>query len=115
MADKTAGDMLYTAFSFALLVGACVWIGAILATRGEERLVQACRPVEFTTTAFAQTVATLVGGKPQWVLYTERSFMTGCYYFFGIIFSPKGQTIGAEAPKDTNPNSAGGIYNARDY
>lgn len=110
MADKTAGDVLYSVFSFAMLAGACVWIGAILATRGEDKLVQACRPVEFTTTAFSQTVATFVGNKPQWTLYTERSLMTGCYYFFGIIFSSGGQTIGAKSDEPANPNPAGGIY-----
>lgn len=76
-----------TVLIFLALVGACVWIGMIIAARGEERLSQACRPVEISTQFLHQATFALVGSQPTWTLYVQRYLMMGCYYFFSVVLS----------------------------
>lgn len=104
-----------TVFIFLALIGVCVWIGMIVAAKGEERLEQACKPVEFTTEAIHQAAFALVGRQPTWTLYVQRYLMSGCYYFFSVLFSQQNEaatlsadgTLSDSAPGGGNP---GGIH-----
>lgn len=88
-----------TVLIFLALIGACVWIGMIVAAKGEERLSQACRPVEITTQFLHQATFALVGTQPTWTLYVQRYLMMGCYYFFSVVFSQHGEntSLGGDA------------------
>lgn len=90
MADaKKAEDKLSGILSFAVLIGVCLWVGMIVASKGETRLEQACKPVEFTTQALHQVTQALIGSQPTWTLYVQEYLMTGCYYFFKVIFTDR--------------------------
>lgn len=89
MADKKGGsDFFQTVLMFGLLIGVCIWIGTIIAARGEARLAAACKPVELTTDFIHSTTAALIGHQPTWTLYAQQYLMGGCMYFFSIVLTP---------------------------
>jgi hypothetical protein len=90
MADKKKSEQLGGILTFIVLIAVCVWVGAIVSSKGENRLSQACKPVEFSTQLLHQLAFAVVGSAPQWTLYTQGYLMTGCYYAFSVIFSDKG-------------------------
>jgi hypothetical protein len=77
-----------TLLVFGLLIGVCIWIGMIVAARGEERLSAACKPVEFSTDFVHQMTTALIGQQPTWTLYLQQYMMSGCYYFFSVVLTP---------------------------
>lgn len=90
MADaKKPSDQASGILTFAVLIGVCVWVGMIAASKGETRLEQACKPVEFSTQLLHQVTYALVGSQPTWTLYVQEYLMTGCYYFFKVIFTSR--------------------------
>ncbi|MBI1308542.1 MAG: hypothetical protein GC129_01610 [Proteobacteria bacterium] len=112
-----------TVFIFLALIGVCVWIGMILAAKGESKLEQSCKPIELSTQFLHQAAFALVGNQPTWTLYVQRYLMSGCYYFFSVLFSQHEQvtTIGggtaavtttAPVPGDTDAPApdTGGIH-----
>jgi hypothetical protein len=74
-----------TVFIFLSLVGVCIWIGTIWKATGEDRLNQACMPLEFATDGLHQITEALIGYPPRWTLYIQSYLMGGCYYFFSVI------------------------------
>jgi|GEM_PF-2307316 len=104
MAASKPFEFAHTVLIFLALIGVCVWIGMIIAARGEARLEQACKPLEFTTDALHQVAFALVGSQPVWTLYVQSYLMKGCYYFFSVVFSEKMTTgnsiFGTGEPKD---------------
>ncbi len=77
-----------TILVFASLIGVCIWVGMIIAARGEDRLSAACKPVEFTTDFVHEFTTALIGQQPTWTLYLQQYLMGGCYYFFSIVLTP---------------------------
>lgn len=76
-----------TALIFLALIAVCIWIGMIVAAKGEEKLTQSCKPVEISTQFLHQATFALVGTQPTWTLYVQRYLMSGCYYVFSYVFS----------------------------
>lgn len=77
-----------TLLMFILLIGVCIWIGMIVAAKGEDRLSAACKPVEFSTDFVHQVTTALIGHQPTWTLYLQQYMMGGCYYFFSVVLTP---------------------------
>jgi hypothetical protein len=77
-----------TILVFGALIGICIWVGMIIAARGEERLSAACKPIEFSTDFIHEVTAALIGQQPTWTLYAQQYMMGGCYYFFSIVLTP---------------------------
>lgn len=71
-----------TVFIFLAALGLAWWIGTIMSARGEDKLVTACAPIEFSTNGLQSITAGLVGYTPNWTISTEKYLMSGCYYFF---------------------------------
>jgi len=88
-----------TVFIFLAVLGAAWWFGTVWQARGEEKLVQACRPIEYATDGLHEITTALVGYPPRWTLELQSYLMGGCYYFFSVILPDKAAA----------PESAGGI------
>lgn len=108
MADKDKKATLTSLLVFAALIAICVWIGMIVAAKGEQRLQQACKPVEYSTQLLHEITFALVGGQPTWTLYIQRYLMTGCYYAFSVLFSQQ-QTPFGPGSESGQAAPAGGI------
>lgn len=109
MAASKPFEFAHTVLIFLALIGVCVWIGMIVAAKGEARLEQACKPVEYTTQFLHEVAFALVGSQPTWTLYVQRYLMTGCYYFFSVLFNDTdrdGSTFGSSS----GPAAMGGIH-----
>lgn len=88
MADKKKpNEVLQSILMFTALIAVCIWIGMIIAAKGEDRLAQSCRPLEIATDTLHEVATALVGGQPTWTLYVQQYVMTGCYYFFGVVLA----------------------------
>lgn len=100
MADKKPSmSFLTTIFVFGFIGGLLIWLALVLTSQGEQRLEQACKPVEYSTQLLHEVTQGLIGRQPTWTLYVQRYLMTGCYYSFSVIFAQgipgeKGDTIG---------------------
>ena len=88
-------ETLETTFAFLAVIGIAWWVGTIYMSENDERLVQACLPVEFSTNALHHVTTALVGYPPRWTLTMQSYLMGGCYYFFSVML-PKheGSTVG---------------------
>ncbi len=89
MADKSSSSFLSTVLVFGLIIGLCIWLALVLTSQGENRLEQACKPVEYTTNLLHEVTSAVMGRQPTWTLYVQRYLMTGCYYTFSIIMSQR--------------------------
>jgi hypothetical protein len=105
-----------TVLIFLALIGVCVWIGMILNAKGEAKLEQSCKPVEITTQFVHEATFALVGRQTTWTLYVQRYLMSGCYYFFSVIYSQhSGGLLGGGGESATtsleDAPPVGGIHN----
>lgn len=100
---------------FALSILAFTWwIASIVQAKGEDKLTEACFPIEFTGTKIQQLSTSLVGYTPNWTFSFRRVMESGCYYFFTILFTPPEGDAGAvngnlmveEGGYITDPNAA---------
>lgn len=112
MAAPASRSFLSTVLVFGIIIGLCVWIGLVLTSQGEDRLEQACKPVEYTTNLLHEVTTAVLGRQPTWTLYVQRYLMTGCYYTFSVILSQRlpgedADTFGGE--NDTREPVTGGI------
>ncbi len=82
-----------TVMIFLAVLGVAWWSGTIWQAKGEDRLVQACTPIEFGTDGMHRITTALIGYAPRWTLQLQSYLMGGCYYFFTIIL-PDGHTTG---------------------
>lgn len=87
MADAGGRSTLSAILVFAILIGLGLWVLMVLSTEGEQRLDQACRPVQVGTQFLHDTASAVAGRQTQWTLYVQRYLMTGCYYGFSILFT----------------------------
>ncbi len=79
--------------AFALVIGAAIWIGTIYMAEREQKLVQACVPIEYGTNILHQVTTALVGYPPRWTLSLQSYLMGGCYYFFSVMLPNQGDNI----------------------
>jgi hypothetical protein len=114
MADKKPSmSLLNTVVVFAFIGGLLVWLALVLTSSGEQRLDNACKPVEYTTDFLHEVVTAVIGRQPTWTLYTQNYLMTGCLYSFSVLMSQKLPSADDEATfggATTEPEAAvGGI------
>lgn len=114
MADdkkKPKRGIISTLLIFALIAGLLLWLALVLTTQGEERLEQACKPVEYSTQFLHDATTAIIGRQPTWTLYVQRYLMTGCYYSFSVILSQgtQGETVGGGIGGDEPTAPTGGI------
>lgn len=84
---KPSTSFLNSLIAFALIGGILLWLALIVSSHGEDRLEQACKPVEFTTNMLHEVTTSIIGRQPTWTLYVQRYLMTGCYYSFSVVLS----------------------------
>lgn len=97
-----------TVLIFLALIGVCIWVGMILNAKGEAKLEQSCKPVEISTQFLHQAAFALVGSQPTWTLYVQRYLMSGCYYFFSVLFTQHAES--ASLGGTTSKPSGGGGF-----
>ncbi len=83
-------ETLESTFAFLAVIGIAWWAGTIYMSEKDERLVQACLPIEFTTNGLHHITTALVGYPPRWTLTMQSYLMGGCYYFFSVML-PHGE------------------------
>ena len=76
-----------TVLTFLAAIGVAIWIGIIWKAEGEDKLVEACFPIEWSTTTLHDVTTALIGREPVWTLRLQRYLMGGCYYFFSIMIT----------------------------
>ena len=113
MAAPASRSFLSTVLVFGLIICLCIWLGLVLTSSGDDRLEQACKPVEYTTNLLHEVTTAVIGRQPTWTLYVQRYLMTGCYYSFSVIMSQRlpgedADTFGGEST-GTEPLATGGI------
>ena len=97
MGDSAAFAFGKTVLTFLATIGIAIWIGIIWKAEGEDKLVEACYPIEWSTDSLHDVTTALIGKEPVWTLKLQRYLMGGCYYFFSIMLRSG----------DDNPNSGG--------
>ena len=80
-------DMLKTALFTISLLGVAVWVGLVWKAEGDERLVEACRPVSMVTVGIQNLSTALLGFTPNWTLSLRQFSESSCYYFFSVVLS----------------------------
>ena len=87
-----------TVFIFLTVLGVAWWMGTIWKAEGEDRLNQACMPLEFATSGMHEVTTALIGYPPKWTLYVQSYLMGGCYYFFSVILpkAEESETLGGK-------------------
>lgn len=86
-------DTLETVFAFLAVIGISWWIGTIYMAEDDERLVQACVPIEWSTNGLHHLTTALVGYPPSWTLSLQSYLMGGCYYFFSVMLPNDGKDL----------------------
>ena len=92
-----------TVFIFLSVLGVAWWFGTIWKAAGEDRLTQACMPLEFVTDGLHEVTTALIGYPPTWTIYIQSYLMGGCYYFFSVILPSKGDGSGGSISGSNNP------------
>ena len=78
-------DFAQTVFAFLAVLGLAMWIGMIMKATPEDKLVEACKPIEFGADALHDVTTGLTGYPPTWTTNLKVYLMGGCYYFFSIV------------------------------
>lgn len=90
MSDSKIIDLTKDVFLYLVVAGLAVWIGMIWTAKGEDKLETTCYPIDWTVESIHDTTKGLIGRDPTWTLYTKRYLMSGCYYFFSVMFRDGG-------------------------
>lgn len=87
-------DFIKTVLFSLSVLGAALWVGAIIQAKDDEKLDVACSPLGFAI-GKVQVVATgLVGYTPNWTYSARRVLESGCYYFFSTFLFADEKSIG---------------------
>lgn len=78
-------ETVETVIAFLAVIGIALWVGTIYMSEREQRLIQACVPIEWTTDGVHHVTTALVGYPPRWTLTVQSYLMGGCYYFFSVM------------------------------
>lgn len=106
-AKKSSFSSLNSLIAFAFIIALLIWGWMVFSAQGEERLEQACKPVEYSTQFLHETTTAIIGRQPTWTLYVQRYLMTGCYYSFSVLFA-QGTHQGNELGGGSTGSSLGG-------
>ena len=71
-----------TVLLFVSVLGISLWVGLIMKSEGEDKYVEACRPVTVSTKYLIKVATGLTGFTPNWTVSTKKVLDGGCYYFF---------------------------------
>lgn len=81
-------DFARTIFLLFSVLAFAYWAGLVMKAEGEDKLTEACAPVEFTTDQLIKITTGLTGFTPNWTVRTKEILQGGCYYFFStFLFS----------------------------
>ncbi len=81
-------DLVRTIFLLASVLAFSYWTGLVMKADGEDKLTEACHPVEFATDQLIRITTGLSGFTPNWTIRTKEVLQGGCYYFFStFLFS----------------------------
>jgi hypothetical protein len=58
------------------------WVGAVMKADGEDKYVEACRPITVSTKYLMKITTGLTGFTPKWTVTVKKKLDGGCYYFF---------------------------------
>lgn len=92
-------DLARTILLLASILGIAWWAGTVMKAEGEDKLVEACHPVELATSSLINVTNALVGYPPKWTFGTKRIMDGSCYYFFGsLLFSNPSEAAESSRP-----------------
>lgn len=89
-------DFARTVFLFASVLFIAWWIGGVMKVEGEEKYVEACKPITVSTTYLMKFSTALTGFVPSWTVELKRILDGGCYYFFASFMFNEGLGEGTE-------------------
>ena len=75
-------DFGKTVLLFISVLGIALWVGLIMKSEGEDKYIEACRPVTTSTKYLIKVATGLTGFTPNWTVSTKKVLDGGCYYFF---------------------------------
>lgn len=75
-------DFGKTVLLFASVLGIAIWVGLIMKSEGEDKYVEACRPITIGTKYLIKVSTGLTGRTPDWTVSVKKTLDGGCYYFF---------------------------------
>lgn len=75
-------DFGKTVLLFISVLGAAIWIGLIMKSEGEDKYIEACRPITTSTKYLIKVATGLTGRTPDWTVSVKKTLDGGCYYFF---------------------------------
>jgi hypothetical protein len=82
-------DLARTIILLFSVMGFAWWAGTVMKAEGDDKLKEACHPVDFVTTQLIKVATGLSGFTPQWTLGTKKVLVGGCYYFFSTFLFAK--------------------------
>lgn len=89
-------DFAKTAFLIASTLFITWWMSKVYNAEGEERYVEACRPITVSTTYLMKVTSALTGFVPEWTVHVKRTLDGGCLYFFASFMFNDGLGEGTE-------------------
>jgi len=87
-----------TLFLFLSVLGIAWWIGMVMKADGEDKYVEACKPVTISTKYLIKITTGLTGFTPRWTQFVKKKLDGGCYYFFATFLFSK--NVGNELDSD---------------
>lgn len=94
-------DFARTVFLLASVLAFAYWTGLVMKAVGEDKLTEACHPIEFATDQLIKITTGLTGFTPNWTVKTKQVLQGGCYYFFSTFLFSEGL--------DSTSDSEGGV------
>ncbi|MFZ2619942.1 MAG: hypothetical protein WAX89_03625 [Alphaproteobacteria bacterium] len=86
MSESKILDLSKEVFVYLTVAGLAVWIGTIWMSKGEDKLENTCYPIDWTMETVHDVTKGLIGRDPTWTLHTKKFLLSGCYYFFSVMF-----------------------------
>lgn len=109
-------DFGKTVLLFISVLGIALWIGLIMKSEGEDKYMEACRPVTIGTKYLIKVSTGLTGFTPEWTVKTKKVLDGGCYYFFATFLFQKDlgegvdQSVRQESVQGGQTFGGGGIH-----
>ncbi len=97
-------DFGMTVVLFLSVLAFAWWMGQVMKAEGEDKLHEACYPIEYTTAKVQELTTALVGFVPNWTVSFRRYIQGGCYYFFSIVLDTAGEG------NESSGGAKGGIH-----
>ncbi|MAI08031.1 MAG: hypothetical protein CMF61_03640 [Magnetococcales bacterium] len=90
-------DFGKTVLLFISVLFVAWWVGAVMKAEGEDKYVEACRPVTLSTKYLMKITTGLTGFTPKWTVTVKKKLDGGCYYFFATFILNEDLGEGTEA------------------